>query len=325
MKTRVFLLIILLSGSFLPIKLRGQEQKQAQDNPLNILIRPFLDSLRVVFPAEGGDNTTFRLESFFPASRVNDERFNDYNLEGSFSEYTPENPRLTGILSDTITLFAGSRLSLNYSLTNENYAQKRVIEKNYRFTSKAETSASGEKMIRQTLYLSALPKRPEGGFIEITIFDGKEDKPVDIGKPVYRFINVYPTGQSQQYANYLQKDADGTYKSINFEEGSDRTFPSFKGGDISFFMFCNKYMKYPPKALKERRSALVILQATITEKGEVKDISVQTGDEPDFAKEAIRLAEKSSGKWIPATHDGKDIADKTDIVVQFNPEYAPVW
>jgi len=70
---------------------------------------------------------------------------------------------------------------------------------------------------------------------------------------------------------------------------------------------------------------MVILQATITEKGEVKDISVQNGDEPDFVKEAIRLAKMSSGKWIPATRNGKNIADKRDIVVQFNPEYAPAW
>jgi hypothetical protein len=325
MKTRVFILIALLSASFPLIKLRGQEHKQVQENPLNTLIRPFLDSLRVVFPLEAADTTTFRFESFFPASRVNDNRFDDYNLEGSFSNYTPENPRLTGLLSDTVSLFAGCRLSISYKLTDENYTQERVIEKNYRFTSKAETSASSEKMIRQTLYLSALPKRPEGGFIEITIFDGKEDKPVDIGKPVYRNMNVYPTGQSQKYANYLLKDADETYSPIKFEEGSDRTFPSFKGGSVGFFMFCNKYMKYPPQALKEKRSGIIILQATITEKGEVKDISVQTGDDPDFIKEAIRLAKMSSGKWIPATHNGINIADTRDIVVQFNPEYAPAW
>ena len=325
MKTKIFLLIVLLSGSFLLIKLRGQEQNQAQEDPINTLIRPFLDSLRIVIPLEGADTAAFQLESFFPASRVNDNRFDDYHLEGSFSDYTPKNPRLNGLLSDTVSLFAGCRLSLSYKLSDENYTQEQVIEKNYRFTSKAETSPSGEKMIRQTLYLSALPKRPEGGFIEITIFDGKEDKSVEIGKPVYRFINVYPTGQSQQYANYLQKDSEGVYSPISFEEGSDRTFPSFKGGSVGFFMFCNKYMKYPPKALAEKRSAMVILQAIITEKGEVKDISVQNGDEPDFVKEAVRLAKKSSGKWIPATHNGINIADKRDIVVQFNPEYAPAW
>jgi len=57
----------------------------------------------------------------------------------------------------------------------------------------------------------------------------------------------------------------------------------------------------------------------------VKNISVVIGAEPDFEKEAIRLVKKSSGKWIPATHNGKNIADTKNISVQFNPEYAPVW
>jgi len=60
---------------------------------------------------------------------------------------------------------------------------------------------SGGMKAVETLYLSALPERPAGGFIEISIFDGKDNKPVEIGKPVYRFINVYKTGQSEKYAN----------------------------------------------------------------------------------------------------------------------------
>ena len=325
MKTRVLILIILLSCSYFLIKLRGQEQNRVQDPPLNTLIRPFLDSLRIVFPSEGVDSTAFQLESFFPASRINDNRFEDYNLEGFLSDYVPENNRLRGLLSDTVSLFDGCRISLSYSLTNENYAQERVIEKNYRFTSKSENSLSGEKMIRQTLHLSALSKRPEGGFIEITIFDDKEDRPVEMGKPVYRFINVYPTGQSEKYANYLQKDFDGALSPIEFEEGSDRTFPYFKGGQVGFFMFQNKYMKYPPKALEEKISDRVLLQATITEKGKVKDISVLIGEDPSFIKEAIRLVKKSSGKWVPATSNGKNIKDIKEILVQFDPEYAPAW
>jgi len=296
-----------------------------EENPINTLIRPFLDSLRIVIPLEETNHTAFRLESFFPASRVNDNSFDDFTLEGVLSGYVPENPRLKGLLSDAVSLFNGCRISIEYKLADEGYTQERVIENDYRFTSKVEFSPSGEKMIRQTLYLSALPERPAGGFIEISIFDGKDNKPVEIGKPVYRFINVYKTGQSEKYANYLQKDAEGVYSPINFEEGSDRTFPIFKGGQIGFFMFQNKYMKYPPKALEEKQSAMVLLQATITEKGKVKDISVVIGAEPDFNKEAIRLVKKSSGKWIPATRNGKKIADTKNISVQFNPEYAPAW
>ena len=296
-----------------------------EENPINTLIRPFLDSLRIVIPLEATNHTVFQLESFFPASRVNDNSFDDFTLEGTFSDYVPENPHLKGLLSDAVRLFNGCRISIEYKLANEEYTQERVIENGYSFTSKAEFSPSGEKMIRQTLYFSALPERPAGGFIEISIFDGKDNKPVEIGKPVYRFINVYKTGQSDKYANYLQKDAEGVYSPINFEEGSDRTFPIFKGGQIGFFMFQNKYMKYPQKALEEKRSGMVLLQATITENGKVKDISVVVGAEPDFNKEAIRLVEKSSGKWIPATRNGKKIADTKNISVQFNPEYAPVW
>ena len=301
------------------------DMQASEENPINTLIRPFLDSLRIVIPSEETNNTVFQLESFFPASRANDNRFDDFTFKGTFSDYIPENPRLKGLLSNAIGLFDGCRISIEYKLANEDYTQERVIENDYHFTSKAEFSPSGEKMIRQTLYLSALPERPAGGFIEINIFDGKDNKPVEIGKPVYRFINVYKTGQSAEYANYLQKDAEGVYSPINFEEGSDRTFPFFKGGRIGFFMFQNKYMKYPPKALEEKRSGTVLLKATITEKGKIKDISVVIGADPDFEKEAIRLVKKSSGKWISATHNGKKIADTKNISVQFNPEYAPVW
>ena len=323
MKTRFFLLITLLLCSFLFIKLKGQEQKQTY--PLNTLIRPFLDSLRVVIPLEEADSTVFRLESFFPASRVNDNRFDDYVLEGSLNDYSPENPHIKGLLSDPVSLFDSCRLSLEYALTNASYDQEQIIERSYRFTSKAEISSSGEKTIRQTMYLSSLPKHPEGGFMEITIFDGKENKPVEIGKPVYRHLLVRAVNKSPEFANYLLKDDEGVYSPINFEEGSDRTFPSFKGGRIGFFVFQNKYMKYPPTALEEKRSGRVLLEFLVTEKGKVEKFSVLNTEAPDFVKEAIRLLKKSSGKWIPATHNGEKITDTKIIVVQFDPEYAPVW
>jgi TonB family protein len=271
----------------------------------------------------------FLLESFFPASRASSKLFDNYSTEGEFNPYIPENPRLNGLLSPAIPLFSDVRISLNYSLYNGSFDNEVKIGYRYRFVSRAETKPSGEKFIRQTLSLTASPKQAEGGFIELQFFDRSEVKPLEIGRPVYRHILVRAyddeRDESTGYANYLLKNSEGVYSPTDFADGSDRTLPEFKGGSLGLFIFQVKYMEYPPKALAERLSETILVTATITEKGAVKDVEIMSGSDPDLRKEALRLVKKTSGKWIPATHNGKNIPDFKVIPINFNPEYAPQW
>lgn len=293
---------------------------------LNKLIRPYLDSLQII--AFNEENNTICLESLFPASRVNNPVFDDYETEGIFSSQVHRNPNLLCYVTGPIAVFNGLRISVGNALSKGgeyNYA-KIDLEKKYRFVSKEEISPSGEKLIRQTLEVKTfLSQAPELGFVELEIWDDKEDVPVDIGRPVYRHALYYKGERAPGYATHLLRDADGVYSPIDFSEGSDRTFASFKGGRMGLFVFQIKYMEYPKEAIEKNLSGSVLITATITPDGKIEDISFFNQVDPVFKEEAMRLAKKTSGKWIPATRNGKNIEDQTTFSIQFEPQYMQTW
>jgi hypothetical protein len=294
----------------------------AADKYANALIRPFLDSLRVDTSEE--DMRSLRLVSVFPASRAANQQFNDFADTGILKSYTPGNPMLNGRVTNPIQIFDGMRIALEYALSNE--YDDAGITLDYKFTSRAETSADGTDMIRQTLELTALPDQEiNGGFVEAIIWDSTEDEPVSIGRPVYRHVIVYRGSQPDHYATHLLRDADGVYSPIDFTEGSDRTFPSFKGGRTGEFIYVIRTMKYPRKALENNMRSTVHVTMTVTAKGKVRDIDFMVEPDPVFRAEAMRLARKTSGKWIPATRNGENVDDEKVMHIEFYPEYAPKW
>ena len=317
--------ILLLFAGLCAIQISGAQSHTPAGDSLNLLIRPFLDSLRVDSSIE--DLHTLRLYSLFPASRAVDARFDNFSQTGLLTSFVPENDRLTGRTTEPFAIFGGMRLALIYSLYQNNYTDEIALNAAYTFTSRAETALGGEKMIRQTLTLTALSDDDQitGGDVETVIYQPDTDAPIEIGRPVYRIVDVHRDDVDPGLATHFIRDADGVLHTIDISEGSDRTLPSFKGGRLGAWIYALREMKYPPEALEKNMSADVLVQMTITARGKVKDIEFMSEPDPVFRKEALRLARKSSGKWIPATRNGENIDDETVWPIQFDSRYAPKW
>ena len=293
------------------------------DETLNQQIRPFLDSLKITGPGAGDTNqSVFYIESVFPASRLDKNSDIDYSLDGLFSPFFPPNERLNGLITEPIPFLGNSRIAFSFSIVDDDRNNLSINDR-YKFTCEEETGTNGEKLIRQRIYLSLDGDIPfskiKVGIIEVQIYDQYIEQPIDIGKPVYRFMSF---SQPLERISYLIKDEEGVYSLIDFEDGSDRTFAEFEGGRTGFFIFSIKNMKYPKEALKQGKEATVAVSITITKKGKVSDVEVIAGSDPLFDKEAIRIAKKSSGRWIPATQNGKNITDTKLMSVSFKLEYA---
>lgn len=289
---------------------------------LNAAIRPFLDSLRVD-PSED-DLGTLRLVSVFPASRATAGQAEPFETSGAFRSFVPENPNLTGGVTEPIAILGGTRIALEGAYLKGTTEVSLTV--NYTFKSKVETSPDGTGMIRQTLELTALPgEEITSGFVEAIIWDVTADEPIDIGRPVYRHTSIYRGHRHENHATHMLRDADGVLSPIDFTEGSDRTFAMFKGGRMGEFVYAIRTMKYPREALEQGTGGVAHVEMIVTARGKVKDVGFMIEPDPVFRNEALRLARKSSGKWIPATRNGENIDDYKVMNIQFSPEYAPQW
>ncbi len=317
--------LILLLFCFLFSSMRAGENK---NDSLNTLIRPFLDSLRIIIPEKDSpDSSTLYLESYFPASRIQTDALDNYTKEGQLYFFVPENKKLDGYVTDPLSIFDMKRIALTYSIADPKF-KKILLIKDYKFTSEseniAETDSSEIKMIRQRLYLTfdknIAVSSAKVGFFEVAFYDRSEQKPIDIGHTVFRYLSFSQDDVNYQYS-YLIKDKEGVLTAINFKEGSDRTVPEFKGGRsaLSFFLIGN--MEYPRKALTMRKEGVVLVSMQIDEYGRVLTASVISSPDPLFNKEAIRLAKLTSGQWISGTNNGKNIKDEKIIPVSFELRY----
>ena len=85
MKKSLFLFVCLLSFS---VSFARQRVDVSADESLNTLIRPFLDSLRVVTSED--NERSIQLVSVFPAPRAGNERFDNFSESGLLNLFTPE-------------------------------------------------------------------------------------------------------------------------------------------------------------------------------------------------------------------------------------------
>ena len=64
-------------------------------------------------------------------------------------------------------------------------------------------------------------------------------------------------------------------------------------------------------------SGTILVSCTVEPDGSVTEPHVFLGSEPLLNDEAIRLVALTSGKWIPATRNGENIADEKVIPITF--------
>lgn len=282
--------------------------------------RPYLDSLIIEEPKAGEpDMSLFRLEALFPVKPFT--RFGTNT--GEFTAFTPDNPKLKGLVTEPLPLLGGARISLVYSFIDKNDNHLPIAWK-YRFESVRQKGEAEESMAYQSLYLTLLNDLPFSR-INVGLMDVAVLPPAEEGKRInilptlgYRFMSFSKTQDNEYMLSYLLKTREGVYSPINREEGSDRTFPEYIGGSSAQYWFIRQNMEYPEEAIKKEVSGTVLVSCTIEPDGSVTNPHVFLGSEPLLNDEAIRLVALTSGKWIPATRNGENIPDEKVIPISFD-------
>lgn len=287
-------------------------------------VKPYLDSLIIEEPKPGDKELSqFRLEAIFPAKTFT--RFG--TNEGKFTAFTPDNPKLKGIVTEPIPLLDGARISIIYSFADD-FENKVLIDWKYRFESVKVEKSPEKGMARQSLYLTLLNglrfSKVKVGLMDVVILppDNEGKNINNLPSLGYRSMSFSRAEGDQYMLSYLLKTSEGVYSPIAREEGSDRTFPEYTGGSAAQFRFIRQNMEYPEEAIRKQVSGTVLVSCTVEPDGSVTNPHIFLGSEPLLNDEAIRLVALTSGKWIPATRNGENIADEKVIPVPFRLEDA---
>ena len=96
--------------------------------------------------------------------------------------------------------------------------------------------------------------------------------------------------------------------------GMVEAMPEFPGGHKALMEYLAKNVKYPKN--RPRLTGRIIVQFTITKKGEITDAKVVRGINPDYDKEALRVIKKMP-HWKPGTQMGKPVNVKFTVPIIF--------
>ena len=116
---------------------------------------------------------------------------------------------------------------------------------------------------------------------------------------------------------------DSVYIIEEVEEEPEEIFivvedlPRFGNGDWKDFRYyIAHHLKYPLIALENGISGEVLVQFTVDETGNVKDVFILRGVDPTLDREAFRVVSLSP-KWIPGRQRGRPVSTKMIIPVKF--------
>ncbi|MDR2913627.1 MAG: energy transducer TonB [Tannerella sp.] len=92
--------------------------------------------------------------------------------------------------------------------------------------------------------------------------------------------------------------------------------PEFPGGVDALMKFIRDNINYPTIAAENGIKGRVSLKFVVTKTGEIADVKVIRGVDPNLDKEAIRVL-KSMPKWIPGKQNGKTVNVYFSLPVNF--------
>lgn len=93
----------------------------------------------------------------------------------------------------------------------------------------------------------------------------------------------------------------------------------FKGGEAEMIDFLKRNIRYP-EGVKIDKTTRVIVQFTVGTDGSVTDPKIiRSAPEELLNAEALRVLSLMSGKWEPATDNGKPIATRFTLPINFSP------
>lgn len=101
-------------------------------------------------------------------------------------------------------------------------------------------------------------------------------------------------------------------------KGSDKDAqaPVFLENDGNVFSWLQKKMKYPEKAIKEKKTGKVLVNFVIDKEGNVTNPRIIRSVDPELDAEALRVI-RQMPKWKPGIKDGKPIEVSMNIPFTF--------
>ena len=99
---------------------------------------------------------------------------------------------------------------------------------------------------------------------------------------------------------------------INSEDAEE--MPSFPGGDMEMSKFIQKMYKLPIY-LDRSEQGTIYVKFVVSEKGEIKNVSIERGINPDMDKEAMRVV-KAMPNWTPGKYRGRNVSVRMIIPIK---------
>jgi periplasmic protein TonB len=92
--------------------------------------------------------------------------------------------------------------------------------------------------------------------------------------------------------------------------------PSFIGGSSQLHDFLETNLIYPKEPLENEIEGVIMVYFVINKDGTVSDITVEDGNK-DLQREAVRMVQKTSGKWESGKLKGKPIRVRAKMSIAF--------
>lgn len=133
---------------------------------------------------------------------------------------------------------------------------------------------------------------------------GNTDKVKSGGKPNEIVVVGYGAAPEKEVGVASLKEGSPNDKMMPFI--TVEQMPSFPGGEQAMHEFISNNLKYPESAQKNGIQGRVTVRFIVRSTGEISDVSVIRGIEPDMDKEAARTV-RSMPKWTPGKQNGQAV------------------
>lgn len=95
---------------------------------------------------------------------------------------------------------------------------------------------------------------------------------------------------------------------------------TFEGGLKEWSRFLSENLRYPDSAINRNVQGMAIIQFIVTADGAIKDASIVQDPGAGLGKEALRIIEKSNGRWLPALQNGRKVTSYKKQPITFRLE-----
>ena len=178
------------------------------------------------------------------------------------------------------------------------------------------------KLLLSTAYINSIIRAPEGKYAEwyengqlskeIHYQSGIKDGPVHFfwedGTP--RREDVYHHGVLVSGKCYDFKGRPVDYFDMDMKA-------SFQGGKQAMIDFLSTHLKYPERALKNKKQGTVEVKFVVDINGNVSSLMIPKGIDKELDVEAMRLV-RSMPKWLPELKDGSLVPSYQSLKIEFD-------